>query len=1672
MKCNSTSWLFRGLFNQVEDVVPAVEMNGMNELEDEVVLASESDALMLTAAENEQFALFIEQKNKNKPIIDKLAQEIIAFCGAEQVLSFIPEDNKSSNLLGIILFRELEPKLIQIICDHLYSRIVDASEGKDADSRVGHLKISIERQMMAKANLYDLPYLDDVNPASCRNDSEPGLRTLTAANKTNNDTLKSITDDITIEGLKQSIVDYIVTFIVDKYGAKAKESSHYLQSVLRGLKGQLELQLEELALYAATVLHSAMNDLSNDQAVRKALGTSLNAVSLPVCHSLYTDAEFNSASDAQYTQKIESYIKGIGDIRSGLSGLNGIIESKDIFANYQNYFYVEGQPHSDDGIALALTPTESVLVKHYLSVVYDERHKLYNTAFANLCSIDWKDKLNFLFLKSKPKNHKEKLWDKTEKHFANRDQSQGEDEISNAERIEVKDIANKDPKNLSPDDIEKLYSFFNSHRSTLEEDKDLRQQWTKLIFSNEKYVFSNFMLSLATCMINNLQVGDDCQSAESHSKQQEGGDSQRVELRLITKPLALRRLNKDAAYYFSHRFGAYLRLLRQELGDRFVIKGPESGSKNLDERKAKAEQALMAIFNYREFLESINKPLKDTADEKKKNKKNCTLKFELHFISDSDITVRELSWTYSSDQQLTSYVENLDDLRKACAKGKFSLFTGHYNSKRAISFKSIRNNSNQANANEDAVSQSNTEDAQKQANLMRFAIGKNIKEIIAKLKIAPKFNEHLHDKVLKIEECFNDFKGAYANALDSLYECKLCYKSAKDLSDLHTKLQLSIIDLMHDEQFDSNYDNDLKVLLASVLKVGMAYTDDDAVYSAAASPFTVENMRSHTAKLERLCDIIKSLMSGGMDIGDSPLFNASLKNDMDYFDGPELCVSDRLNEANLSYLCAFEDHCGYTFYKKVAVNRYQSFTYVPLKEYSTTVVDFIKRNIETRPLIPEQYSIMLRDCLSAELAEILYKDLSDVKELSSTKIHLVIVNSNTADSERIYKRFEILRCNGLISAEQLKRVQVSILTATEDPNKFGTYVRYINKSSITASVSNSLRTFDVSVLMHSFDMRSTLKYNEHNVSLVKDEVHTQPSLVNRNNTALISSDNVGKFLVNQIQTIGRIQYYNSLSEFVSDTHKSKSNNFTQSLEAVRNYLDGNGEATNYFSTYLPYRVVSKSDSLNGNYDDLLIGPIHDRSEVVLFLDEIQCRRLVSNSENRLVYYSKLKNQALNMLVSSSPHSTNAQKYLRYVYEKSSDKAATAEEFCKYVHNDATFISGGLLTRAENGRKSTFELVGNVMCKFIAEQISSYLIEKMNVSQVTAIPAPIFVSLDDYQYVLSTKKSEHADVMCIQVLSNNSYDKENCDSNKYTLCVSVIESKFLDKYLPASANKSRKQTRASLENLLRPLKVDAVDRSQFLSKFADMIADNCNTSSIENNKVFSEIQKMIREEQVDLQLMGYSMVFALSSDTDKPDNRYIEAVADHKFDENKNDDARIIQLHVYPRALSRMFNRYCEIKGNRYGASGHAMLSEWLEYDKMSDLAAYLDTKRPKLIHIRRKVEEYVPMSLNTQIASLAQDEASAQSEPQGNGAAKAGTKASKTSKTSKTSSSKSASTKEASEKPKRGRPRKTATAQEANAASEPQIKPKRGRPRKSDAKDEVEVLTPMPHQQFLNGLDD
>ena len=955
-------------------------------------------------------------------------------------------------------------------------------------------------------------------------------------------------------------------------------------------------------------------------------------------------------------------------------------------------------------------------------------------------------------------------------------------------------------------------------------------------------------------------------------------------------------------------------------------------------------------------------------------------------------------------------------------------------------------------------------------------LGRNILALIHNLKEANCENPLVLKKVSLIESCLDDFKVLYTKALNAYYYCNLSYIQARELSTKYIHLQLSILDILNEDSFDRCYFNDIKELLSNVLKIGMVYSNDDRNICAIASPFTVESLRSYTAKLERLSYIIKSILSGSLKITERELFIESLKNDIYYCDGPELCIPEKLTDTNKSYLCAFEDNCGYTQYKKISVDQYEPFSYVSIKDYSISLVDFIERHIDTLPLIPDRFVIMLFDCKSPDLAEVFYNNLCANKVLSKTKFSLVLVNKKTSDCESIYNRFELLRHNGSVSSEQLNRVQVSVLTYNNDANAYGTYSRYINSNRFEHDDKSSMRVFDVSVLIHSFDSRSKLDYNAYDVSLVKDDIHIQPSLVNRNDTAIISSDKVGKFLVNQIQTIGRIQYFNSLSLCLPDVNIAMSQEISKNVDLVRDYIEEKNHAYSSLKIYLPYRIVNKSGAIYDNYDEELIGPIHERSETVLFLDELQCRRLLSSESNRLVYYTKLRNQTLNMLVSSSPKTTNVPKFLKSIFEKAGIQQNAIDRLCKHVHKDATLISGGLLTRAENGIKSTYELMGNVMCKFIADQISSYLLEKMNVSQVPAIPAPIFVSLDDYHRQLTGKQSEHADLLCIHVVCDKNHEKDKTENNKYTLCVSVIESKFLDKYQSKSVNQSRDQASQSLENISRACFEEAADRCQLLSKIADIIVDNCKTSSKENDTQFSEIQKMIREEQIDIMFMGYSMIFLLDGASNINDTKWIKASAHEDFDEQKNDDARIIQLVVYPKALSNMFNQYFKIKSERHTdqvtVSDHAMLSEWLEYEEMSDLAAYLDTKRPKLIHIRRKVEEYVPMSLNNQIASLAQDEASAQSEPQGSDAAKAGTKASKTSKTSKTRSSKSASTKEAAEKPKRGRPRKTATVKEANAASEHQIKPKRGRPRKSDAKDEVEVLTPMPQQQFLSGLDD
>lgn len=674
----------------------------------------------------------------------------------------------------------------------------------------------------------------------------------------------------------------------------------------------------------------------------------------------------------------------------------------------------------------------------------------------------------------------------------------------------------------------------------------------------------------------------------------------------------------------------------------------------------------------------------------------------------------------------------------------------------------------------------------------------------------------LKAKLELIAQCYKRFHDSYFVALKAMYDCELLYSQASALSDSYTLLQTAIIGAMDDEHATDELIDKLKELLSLVLQIGYAY-EEHSSENVIASPFTVESMRSYTAKLERLSSLICAAVNGELNISQIHMFVDALERDMEYIDAPEICLS-RDSANNESVLFAKQEVAGYALYERVRELYSKNQIVLPVHDYTSAVLDYLTRYISTRPYMPAQCTLMIKECSFPDIVVGIYEALKVEKKLEHIQLSLLIVNDDMEMTAAISKRFEQLRTNATTSSDNdesdAKRIRVTILTSKNGLRAAAasSYSNYLDHHYLKLDQSSMNRIADLSILLHVFDQRSALKYEAFPVPVLSDEINILPSLVNRNNTTKSKSEQVGKFLVNQIQPLSRIQLFNSV--WLCSNYSDEASNlasfqaYTKAIATQsRKRLNGQAIDEITLNAYLPYRIVTRNNakrslasmsnnlsahggamastnagaaasaaavsasaataaglgaygamggmsalgSAGADLDDMLKS-IHDHSEVVAFIDELQCRNLVKSDSRRLVYYSKLKNSRLNLLVSSSAERHNTERHLKRMFAETCPALASkSEAFLQAVENDALDISGSILLRAENRRKYTYELIGNVLSKFITEQILEHLQKSMQLDTISAVSKPLFLSIDDYQSVLTGKNTERADILCLHVL---------------------------------------------------------------------------------------------------------------------------------------------------------------------------------------------------------------------------------------------------------------------------------------------------------------------------------
>ena len=1311
-----------------------------------------------------------------------------------------------------------------------------------------------------------------------------------------------------------------------------------------------------------------------------------------------------------------------------------------------------------------LLPYEHALIKRYLHSVRYFSPEEYLNNFNDLCHIEWKDKLSKLFDTKEDKKDKKNLWERTEEHF-DREKQNESDAIEPQEREILSNLidrvthAGNSIEILTDAEVDQLYNFVQARKRILGENPKLLKEWNDLIFSNNKYEDDNFMLALTKCIL----YACGCSSMYDEEEGHEALNTAFIELKLNETKDSMLNKNYVAATYFSMRFGAYLKYLEEQLPLKFFVTTPnrtlplnKDGSKNhqlyssfVDSRES------CPVLNYHQFYKNEQ----TDSDHKLSTKTGAdaiTIKFILlHHSKDKESASKhEITWTYkvksipfnlssNLEQCLNFSLYELDNIEDGLKLNEKKLIVGHYQHQQytitgkqaplelsspesfvneesgGVSFDSLSNTDNLTDAIckllDSCKKQAADIDPYVSASTDDLTDGNN-KTINCLDEVS------LLKRIALIDDLFSQFHDAYFLSLKAMYDSALLYEQARALSDRYTLLQSAIVASMNHDNATPALRNTLKNLLRLLMKVGFAY-ENDSPNNVIATPFNVESMRTYTAKLERLASLITSATNGDLNVSQIKMFIDSLSKDMACFDAPDTCLHSASNDTT-NILFAKQEVAGYALYEYRSDVYSHNSMILPVEEYTNAILSYLSRYIDNRPYAISQCTLMIKDCCFPEILVGLFNACSNSVLLKDISLNLLIVNDDMEMTAAISKAFEQLRTsdeNKYNNDTSAKRIHVTILSSKAGLQSYSSFSSYLNQHQLkfaNDTLDNEpCRIADLAIMLHMFDGSSTIEYDDFPVPVLADEIHILPSLVNRYNTGKKRSEQVCKFLVNQVQPLSRIQLFNSVwlcSKYADGKilqNDFYDNNKDIALQACAR-LNGAVINTNALHAYLPNRVVSRDQNEHINSATTLIAAhnesldfklktIHDYSEVVAFIDELQCRNLVMNSDNskqstslgtsnssaednrRLVFYKKLKNSYLNLLVSSSANRQNTERYLRTIIENrcSGLNKHEYENFVRAVEKDAIDISGSMLLRAENRQKHSYELMGNVMSKFIMEQILTHMRSSMNLETISALSKPLFLSLDDYQSVLTGKNTERADILCLHVVKYRNYQStptnqtsvaEQCRAsrsynNEYLLMISVIESKFFQQWDNVGAKHSVTQALKSLKYLSMPFLNDYADRKQYLAKFADMLSDTYQARSPNEYEDFSKIQTLIREEQIDIMFNGYSFVFAINSvNANESENDLLEAVMHPK--KAKTGEQKVVQLRLQEKAVSRLFEHYLKTRchnhegnyaGLAYSSSmdqndqllTNAFFEDMLKHDGMYHLKEYLDLQRPTIIKL-------------------------------------------------------------------------------------------------------------------------
>ncbi len=265
----------------------------------------------------------------------------------------------------------------------------------------------------------------------------------------------------------------------------------------------------------------------------------------------------------------------------------------------------------------------------------------------------------------------------------------------------------------------------------------------------------------------------------------------------------------------------------------------------------------------------------------------------------------------------------------------------------------------------------------------------------------------------------------------------------------------------------------------------------------------------------------------------------------------------------------------------------------------------------------------------------------------------------------------------------------------------------------------------------------------------------------------------------------------------------------------------------------------------------IINEIHKLGVWVVIQDEMLDRRLLEERGVKVIRYVQSVARGRNLLISSKADNALLSVTLKERLEDILPKAD--KSLIETILDSTNEVSGGLILKAAKRTKSTSELLGVVLSKFLVT------------AEIGKNSPVCWCSLDDFSKWLGKPNGDNlADLLVIVP----SFDEDN----KPHLRLIITEAKYVDKEgLNDHKKKSEKQLQDTIKLISRALQEEnpPQDQGLWLSRISDMLLSRLINKTSQDDFSPEKWRNLIRNRECTFSVRGSSHVFVYNADSSVP-----------------------------------------------------------------------------------------------------------------------------------------------------------------------------------------------------------